>query len=217
MVYAYLRVSTDKQEVENQEFGILKYAKSRNLKVAAFIKDVVSGTKDWRKRELGVVMKNAKAGDTIIFPEVSRIARSTLQCLEVLKLAADKKVQVHAAKENIVFDNSINSTIIATTLSLVAEIERAFISMRTKEGLARAKAAGKILGRPKGSTSVNAQMAAHHTQVVELLEKQIAPASIAKMLGLDPRTVRTYIKKHLPQFVKIRKSARKQGGKKVMV
>lgn len=217
MVYAYLRVSTDKQEVENQEFGILKYAKSRNLKVAAFIKDVVSGTKDWRKRELGVVMKNAKAGDTIIFPEVSRIARSTLQCLEVLKLAADKKVQVHAAKENIVFDNSINSTIIATTLSLVAEIERAFISMRTKEGLARAKASGKTLGRPKGATSVNAQMAAHHTQVVELLEKQIAPASIAKMLGLDPRTVRTYIKKHLPQFVKTRKSARKQGGKKAVV
>lgn len=205
MIYAYLRVSTDKQDTQNQKFGILEYCKARGLKVTTFIEDVVSGTKDWRKRELGEVMKNAKAGDILIFPEVSRIARNTLQCLEVLKIAADKEVSVHAAKESIIFDNSINSKIISTILSLVAEIERSFISIRTKEGLERAKSQGKILGRPKGSKSVNAQMAARHMEVVQMLEKKIAPASIARMLDLDPRTVRTYIKQHLPQFVKTRK------------
>jgi len=205
MIYAYLRVSTDKQEVENQKFGILQYGKARGLKVDAFIEDVVSGTKDWRKRALGEIMKKAKAGDTIIFPEVSRIARSTLQCLEILKLAADKQVNVHAAKENIIFDNSINSMIMATQLSLVAQIERTFISMRTKEGLARARSEGRIGGRRKGTTITNPKLAAHHVEVEDMLKKNISPAAIGRLLDLDPRTVRAYIKQHLPKYVKTRK------------
>jgi len=205
MIYAYLRVSTDKQETQNQKFGILQYTKARGLKVNAFIEDIVSGTKDWRKRELGEIMKNAKEGDILIFPEVSRIARSTLQCLEILKLAADKKVTVHAAKENLVFDNSINSKIMATQLSLIAEIERTFISIRTKEGLARAKAQGKTLGRPKGSTSVNAQIASHHIEVEKMLSKGMTVTSIGKMLEVDYRTVRNYVEQQLPKYAKPRR------------
>ena len=139
MIYAYLRVSTDKQDTENQKTGIVEYAKSCNLKVDAFVEDIVSGTKDWTKRDLGRIINGAKKGDTIIFAEVSRIARSTLQCLQVLQICADKKLVIRVAKQNMIFDNSLNSKIIATTLTLAAELERAFISMRTKEALQKGK------------------------------------------------------------------------------
>ena len=81
MNYAYLRVSTDKQDAENQKLGIQEYATARNIQIDEFVEDVVSGTKDWQKRALGNLIKSAKAGDVLLFAEVSRIARSTLQCL----------------------------------------------------------------------------------------------------------------------------------------
>lgn len=202
MNYAYLRVSTDRQDVENQKLGIVNYAKSTNLKVDAFIEDIVSGTKDWRKRDLGKIIREAKEGDTIVFAEVSRIARSTLQCLQVLEICADKKLVVHVAKQNMRFDNSLNSKIIATTLSLAAEIERSFISSRTKEALQRAKAEGRILGRPKGSTSINAKLASCHIEVETMLEKGLTYTSIGKMFEVDRKTVASYVKQHLPKLVK---------------
>lgn len=205
MIYAYLRVSTSKQDVQNQKFGILEYCNERNLKVNAFIEDVVSGKKDWRKREVGSIIERAKEGDTLIFAEISRISRKMLQCLEVLRACAEKKVNVHIAKQRMVVDNSMNSKIIVWAFSMMAEIERELISARTIEGLAKAKSEGKQLGRPKGVTSVNAQMASHHIEVQDLLKKGVNPTAIAKMLGLDPRTVRSYIKKHLTQYHKTRK------------
>jgi len=206
MIYAYLRVSTDKQDTENQKTGIVEYAKSCNLKVDAFVEDIVSGTKDWTKRDLGRIVNSAKKGDTIIFSEVSRIARSTLQCLQVLEICADKKLVIRVAKQNMIFDNSLNSKIIATTLALAAEIEREFISMRTKEALQKAKANGKVLGRPKGSTSVNAKLASCHLQVEEMLEKGLDYTSIGKMIGVNRKTVASYVGKHLPKLKKKRKA-----------
>lgn len=151
---------------------------------------------------MGTIIHAAKKGDVILFAEVSRIARSTLQCLQVLQTCADKKITVHVAKQQMIFDNSLNSKIIATTLSLASEIERSFISMRTKEALKKAKANGKVLGRPKGSKSTNATLAANHDQIASLLKDKVSVSAIGRMMKVDRKTVSRYIKRHLPEYAK---------------
>ena len=202
MNYAYLRVSTDKQDAENQKLGIIEYAKARNIQIDEFVEDITSGTKDWQKRALGNIIERAMAGDVLIFAEVSRIARSTLQCLQVLQIAADKKLIIHVVKQQMMFDNSLNSKIIATTLSLASEIERSFISMRTNEALKKAKQKGTILGRPKGSKSTNSKLAANHEQLASLLKDKVSVSAIGRMMKVDRKTVSSYIERHLPQYTK---------------
>ncbi len=79
------------------------------------------------------------------------MARSTLQVLEILECCMQRELIVHIAKQQMVLDDKLPSRITATVLGLAAEIERELISMRTKEALAKRKASGKPLGRPKGS------------------------------------------------------------------
>ncbi len=205
MNYAYLRVSTDKQDIENQKSGIMEYAAARNIQIDEFVEDVVSGTKDWQGRALGELIQVAKKGDILLFAEVSRIARSTLQCLQVLQISADKKLVVHVAKQNMIFDNSLNSKIIATTLSLASEIERTFISMRTKEALKKAKQNGKILGRPKGKESINAKLAANHNEIEKLLKDKVSISAIGRIMSVDRKTVSRYMQRHLSQYIKNKK------------
>jgi DNA invertase Pin-like site-specific DNA recombinase len=101
-----------------------------------------------------------------------------------------------------IFDNSLNSKIIATTLSLASEIERSFISMRTKEALKKAKANGKVLGRPKGKLSTNAKLESNHDQIASLLKDKVSVSAIGRMMKVDRKTVSRYIERHLPEFKK---------------
>lgn len=197
MIYAYLRVSTDHQDADNQKHGINNYVRVRNLQPLTFVEDTVSGTQHWTKRELGKIVRQCGADDVIIFSEVSRIARGTLQTLEFLKIASEKKISIHIAKQQMVFDNSINSKIIATTLALAAEIEREFISARTKEALAKLKAEGKKLGRPQGSTSVNKTLQENHNQLVDYLKKGLTKSAIAKIYDVHRNTVSSYVRQHV--------------------
>ena len=85
-IYAYLRVSTNQQDVDNQRHSILEYVNQKSLGHLEFIADSVSGQKRWRERELGkLLIKTSQSGDTIVFAEISRMARSTLQVLEILE------------------------------------------------------------------------------------------------------------------------------------
>jgi DNA invertase Pin-like site-specific DNA recombinase len=148
--FAYLRVSTDRQDVDNQRYGILEYSNQLNLGSLRFVEDSVSGRVNWRSRSLGKLLDEARSGDIVVFAEISRIARSTLQVLEVLEYCQKKGIFVYIAKQKIALDGSIASTITATVLGLAGEIEREFTSMRTKESLEKLKADGFKLGRPKG-------------------------------------------------------------------
>jgi DNA invertase Pin-like site-specific DNA recombinase len=207
--YAYLRVSTDAQDVENQKHGILEYCNNKNLGKTIFIEDTASGKKNWRDRKLGeLLIDTAVAGDTIIFAEFSRIGRSTLQVLEVLKLAVEAEIQVHIAKDKIIMDDSIQATIYATVLGLASEIERNFIAMRTKESIARCKkdieekgyfinAKGKkvtSLGRPKGQAQ-QTKLDAKSEEIIKYLKLGVAKRSISKILECSPSTLYAWIKK----------------------
>jgi len=193
--WAYLRVSTDKQDVDNQRHGILEYANARGLAQLQFVEDTASGRKKWRERQLGEMLREMASGDTVIFAEVSRMARSTLQVLEILEYCTEKKLQVHIAKQNMVFDGSMQSKITATVLGMAAEIEREFISMRTKEALAARKKDGMILGRPKGPAA-RTKLDDHRPQIQDLLNKKVSKRSIAKIVECSPSTLYDYINRH---------------------
>lgn len=115
---AYLRVSTDCQDVDNQKHGILAYANQQGLSKLAFVEDTASGKVKWRKRKLGETLEGLSAGDTILFSEVSRIARSTLQVLEVLEHCTLHQINVHIVKQSMRFDGSMQSKITATILGM---------------------------------------------------------------------------------------------------
>lgn len=187
--YAYIRVSTDAQDLNNQRHGVIEYAKKNGLEPLSFFEDTASGKKSWRERDLGKLLEQARAGDVLLVAEISRLARSTLQVLEILQEAAKREIAVHVAKSNMVMDGSLNSRITAVVLGLAAEIEREFISARTTEALARRKAEGKPLGRPKGAVSVERKLDKRKDEVVDLLRKGVHKTSIARIVECTPDTL----------------------------
>ncbi len=120
--YAYLRISTEEQDVDNQKLGVLEYCSELAIAPLTLVEDTVSSRKPWAERKLGEIVSTAKSGDKIVVSEISRIARSTLEVLEVLQEAACKGISVHIAKNRMVMDGSVQSTIVATVLGLAAQI-----------------------------------------------------------------------------------------------
>jgi DNA invertase Pin-like site-specific DNA recombinase len=193
--YAYLRVSTDRQDVDNQKHGILEYCNDRHLAGLAYVRDGASGKVKWRDRQIGKLLTEVcQPGDTVVFAEISRMARSTLQVLEILEYCAQHQINVHIAKQRMVLDDSMQSRITATVLGLAAEIEREFISLRTKEALAKRKQEGHTLGRPKGKAE-KVKLDAHEAEILGYLEKQVSKRAIAKILGCAPSTLYEWIER----------------------
>lgn len=189
-VFAYLRVSTDRQDVQNQRHGILEYANAHNFGGLQFVEDEASGRTNWRERSVGqLLLTTAQTGDVVLFAEISRMARSTLQVLEILEHCMRRGITVHIAKQKMALDSSMQSRITATVLGLAAEIEREFISLRTSEAMARRKAQGLPLGRPKGSLSARVKLDAKEAEIRDYLNKGISKRSIAKLVGCASSTL----------------------------
>ena len=200
VTYAYLRVSTDRQDIANQRHGILEYANANGLAPVAFVEDAASGRLAWRERALGHLLgSTAAAGDIIIFAEISRMARSTLQVLEMLELSMQRELQIHIAKQRLILDSSLNSRISATVLGLAAEIERELIAERTREALAKRKAEGKPLGRPKGAGNAALKLDAHASDIRDYLGKGVSKRSIAKLLGCAESTLYDWLARRIPE------------------
>lgn len=205
MNYAYLRVSTNQQDVDNQRYGILEYCNKHQITDLQFIEDTVSGKKKWKDREIGELLYNSMcSGDTLVVSEVSRLARSTLQVLEILEVTVEHKFSVHIAKQNLVFTEKgdMTATIMATVLGMVAQIEREFISMRTKEALAVKKAAGMSLGRPKGK-QLKVKLDDKRSEILSLLDKGVSKRSIAKIIDCAPSTLYDWFRRHKISYTKI--------------
>ena len=192
--YAYLRVSTHTQDVENQKLSVLDYCNSQGIAPIEFVEDTTSGRRSWRDREIGRLLETADAGDVLVAAEVSRLARSTLQVLELLQAAAERGVTVHIAKNRMVLDQSLPATITATILGLAAQIEREFISARTKEALACRKAAGLPVGRPKGRAT-KLMLDDRRAEIVDYFSKGVSKRSVARILGCSPTTLYSWIRR----------------------
>ena len=196
--FAYLRVSTNSQDAENQKLGVLDYCNSKNLVPLKIVSDEVSTQIGWNDRKIAEILNEALPGDTLIVSEISRLARSTLQVLEILELAAKKRVSVHIVKNGLVMDGSIQATITATILGLAAQIEREFISMRTKEALTRRKESGLPMGRPKGRAP-KVMLDPHREMIQSYLKKGVNKRSIAKIIECSPTTLYSWIEREKEQ------------------
>lgn len=150
MVYGYIRVSSDKQTVENQRFEINNFCERENLTIDGWIEETISGTKAYNKRQLGVLLKRMQKDDLIICAELSRLGRNLFMIMEILNICMTKQAKVWTIKDNYRLGNDIQSKVLAFAFGLSAEIERNLISQRTKEALARLKSEGKTIGRGKG-------------------------------------------------------------------
>lgn len=153
MVYGYIRVSSDKQTVENQRFEIDNFCSKQGLNVDGWIEETISGTKNYDKRKLGTLLEKVKEDDIIICSELSRLGRSLFMIMEILNHCMEKGCKVWTIKDNYRLGDDIQSKVLAFAFGLAAEIERDLIAQRTKEALARKKAEGVTLGRPVGRKS----------------------------------------------------------------
>ena len=128
MIYAYIRVSTDKQTLETQRLEIEKFALNKKFFVDAWVSEIVSGTKAAADRKLGSLLKKMKKGDILIISEISRLGRNLMQIMSILNLCMVKEVSVLTVKEQYELGNNINSQILAFAFGLSAQIERNLIS-----------------------------------------------------------------------------------------
>jgi len=194
MIYAYIRVSTDRQNTENQRFEILKFADKRKITIHKWIEETITTQKKLEQRKLGKLIKELSSNDILICSEISRFGRSLMEVMSILHLLMEKNVKVYTVKEQYELGNNINSKILAFAFSLAAEIERQMISQRTKEALARKKSEGKKLGRPKGSLSKKTKLTGKDDIIKEFLKNRVSVCAIARILNINRVTVSNFIK-----------------------
>lgn len=196
MNYGYIRVSSDKQTVENQRFEIEQFAKHERIKIDGWIEETISGTASYDKRKLGRLLRKVKDGDLIICSELSRLGRSLFMIMDILNICMNKSCKVWTVKDGYRLGDDIQSKVLAFAFGLSAEIERNLISQRTIEALARKKAEGVALGRPVGRKSAPECLKCykHHTRIVKMIEKDLSYSEIARRLRIHRSTVSQYVR-----------------------
>jgi len=165
MVYGYIRVSSDKQTIENQRFEITNFCVKKGLLIDDWIEETISGTKSYSKRQLGKLLKKVRKDDIIICSELSRLGRNLFMIMEILNICMTKECRVWTIKDNYRLGDDIQSKVLAFAFGLSAEIERNLISQRTKE----------------------------HEWIVKELEKGTQKKIIAKKLKISKTTFYRYL------------------------
>jgi len=193
MNYGYIRVSSDKQTVENQRFEIQKFCQREGLTIDGWIEETVSGTKSYDKRELGALLANTSKGDLIVCSELSRLGRNLFMIMEILNQCMDKECRVWTIKDSYRLGDDIQSKVLAFAFGLSAEIERNLISQRTKEALARKKAEGVILGRPRGRKSDRVKLSGKEEIIKDLRNQGVSISEIARIYKVNRNTVSSFI------------------------
>ena len=191
IVAAYLRVSTDKQTILNQKSEVINFCHRQELKITMWCTETVSGTKKESERELGILLKKLQKGDVLIITEVSRLSRKMMNIMNIIHQSIEKGITIHSIKEGYKFDSSINSQVLAFAFGLCAEIERTLISQRTREALARRRAQGIKLGRPKGSLRAG-KLFEHEQEIKDLRTEGFSFQKIAMRYKVSPETVRLF-------------------------
>ena len=195
---AYLRVSRDTQDVNHQRLAILQFAQRERIRVDKFMEVTVSSRKSAKERKIDMLLEQLHGEDTLIVSELSRMGRSVGEIITIVDTLVRKQVRFLAVKEGIRLDGSqgcedIQTKVMITLFGLFAEIERKLISMRTREALAAAKAAGKKLGRPKGVLG-DSKLDTRREEIMHLLALGVPKTIIARITGVDRSTIYHFIK-----------------------
>lgn len=195
MNYGYIRVSSDKQTVENQRFEIINFCEKKEIVIDGWIEETISGTKSYNKRALGKLLKRVKKDDLIICAEISRLGRNLFMIMEILNICINKGCKVWSIKDGYRLGEDIQSKVLAFAFGLSAEIERNLISQRTKEALNRKRAEGVILGRRKGSLNKNPnkKCTLNSVKINELLKQGCSISKIARAIKVSRGTMYRYL------------------------
>ena len=208
MIIAYLRVSTEKQNVANQQDEIRRFAEMRHLEIHRWVTEVISGKTDVKERKLHRLLKRLHAGDVLIVTELSRLSRTLTDIMAIMGSCLKRKITIYSTKDGYAFDDTINSKVLCFAFGLVAEIERNLISLRTKEALALRRAEGIVLGRRKGSYTKLQILIDHRSQIIKALKKGASIISLCHEYAVSRDTFDRFRK--MDQRVERIVEARKQ-------
>lgn len=195
MVYAYIRVSTEMQSYDSQEYEIVQFCKAKGITVDKWVLESVSGTTAVEKRTLGKTFRRMKQGDMLLCTEISRLGRNMLMIMSILNFCSSRGIRIRTVKDGFELSDNINSKIIAFAFALAAEIERNLISQRTKEALALKRASGIRLGRPKGHSKKKESASRRWDEISAMIDKGIPMSQIARCVGVHRNTLRKYIER----------------------
>src|SRR3954467_9045462 len=192
---AYLRISTGSQDLANQKLAILDYARQKRFAVDRFVEAQASSRKGRDQRHIDELLGALAAGDRLVVSELSRLGRSLGQVIRIVDELVKQKVRFVAIKEAIRFEGKqdMPTEVMIALFGLFAEVERDLISQRTKEGLAAARAKGRLLGRPKGALG-KSKLDGKEEEIRVLLEKTVSKTSIAKIVGVSRTAIHHFIR-----------------------
>lgn len=196
MTYGYIRVSSDKQTVENQRYEIEEFCKREFVHIDKWIEETISGTCNYTQRKLGRLIKRCRSGDTIICSELSRLGRKMYMIMEILSICSTRGCQVWTIKDGFRLGDNVQSKTLAFAFGIAAEIERNLISQRTREALAQRRAMGKKLGRPSGrGHQPKSDRLVDATQLIVHLRRQGSSISeIARKMKCSKSTMARFLK-----------------------
>ena len=196
-IIAYIRVSTDKQDFNNQKLILLEYSRNNNIKINEFVEAEVSSKKSTKERLIDKLLTQLKPYDTLLITELSRLGRSVGQVIQIVDELIQKNIRLISLKENIHInekEKDISTTVMITMFSLFAEIERKLISQRTKEGIAGARAKGKKLGRPVSYTF--SKLDPYRDEIMALLAVASSKRYIANKYQVSQKTLYNWLQKN---------------------
>lgn len=196
MIYGYLRVSSDEQDVNSQKQGVEQFAKDRGWTIDKYITDEgVSGGKDPDKRNLGPLLKLVQKDDVIISSEISRLGRDLYMVMDILHFCMERGCIIHTVKDRFTLGDDIQSKVLAFAFGLSAEIERQMIRQRTKEGLRLRVKQGILLGRPPGAqlSETVTDLNEKKEQVIEQFSWGVPLRRLADNFGVDRNTIERWL------------------------
>lgn len=195
MTYGYIRVSTDKQTLENQRYEILRFCQAHGLAIDGWIEETISGTTAYTKRALGRLLRRTRPGDLILCAELSRLGRSLLMIMEILNRCLARGCRVWSIKDGYRLGEDIQSKVLAFAFGLSAEIERNLIAQRTREALARRRTEGLRLGRPVGSVIPyqRHRLYPQRARIDRLLATGCSKARLARKLHVSRATLYRFL------------------------
>ena len=179
----YIRISTDRQDLDKQRHLLLEYARNERLIIDEFIEVEVSSRQDTGARRIDELQAKLQKGDTLLVAELSRLGRDMLQVLNIINDLSGKGVKISFIRQPELSTTGTHGKLLLAIYSYFAEAEREFISMRVKQGLAAARAKGVKLGRPKGSRNKKRVLDPHRDEILKYLQKGLDLASVRKLIN----------------------------------
>jgi len=191
-IIGYIRVSTDKQDADSQRHLLLEYAHARHLVIDEFIEVEISSRENQKERRIEELRAKLQAGDSLIVAELSRLGRNMLETLNIIDALAHNDVNLVFVRQLELSTEGPHKNLLLAIYSYFAESERDFISLRTKQGLAAARASGIQLGRPKGRKNKVRRLDPYKGQIAKLLKLRVNLAAIHLIINEQLKPPLTY-------------------------